>query len=114
MIRLHEHQKKLLCLSFCAFFKAIQYSMPFFADLLLNCATDEKPFNSLLGTAVGSTYSVSQLKTKQDVLQQGRLPLYYKSHFPFMTHAGSLARIAEKAIVLIRNPMDAGFSEYIR
>ena len=57
---------------------------------------------------------MKDFSTWDDALSQGKLPIYYKSHYPFMGNKGYLNTHAEKIIVIIRNPMDAGFSEYIR
>ena len=54
------------------------------------------------------------LKTRDDVLNHGKLPIYYKSHHPYMGSKGYMNTHAEKVIVVIRNPMDSEFSEYIR
>ena len=55
---------------------------------------------------------------EKSLYSKGELPIYFKTHYPFLRIFGIvdgyLVTHPEKVIVVIRNPLDAAFSEYIR
>ncbi|XP_067930000.1 uncharacterized protein [Watersipora subatra] len=62
--------------------------------------------------------SVYELLNMTDIHEQQKLPFYYKTHFPFVPSVGKvddyINKKAEKAVIVIRDPFDAAFSEWIR
>ena len=73
----------------------------------------------VLGLRVDSVYNHIHTKNTQDTMfSKGELPVFYKTHYPFLRIYGEadgyLVTHPQKVIVVIRNPLDAAFSEYIR
>ena len=75
------------------------------------------------GISEGSVYQYLHVKTLSELQNdiwnvKGEYPLYYKTHYPFMRNFGEadgyLSTHPHKVVVVIRNPLDAAFSEYIR
>ena len=75
------------------------------------------------GISEGSVYQYLHVKTLSELQndiwkEKGEYPLYYKTHYPFMRNFGEadeyLSTHPRRVVVVIRNPLDAAFSEYIR
>ena len=53
-----------------------------------------------------------------DLNELASRPIYYKTHYPFLPSVGPVVEYLnsnpDRVVVLIRNPFDAGFSEWIR
>ena len=72
----------------------------------------------LSGLKTGEVFDFMHEKKTESVFKGGKYPLYYKSHYPFIkSHCagdGYLHNNTERVVVVIRNPLDAAFSEFIR
>ena len=76
-----------------------------------------------VGISEGSVYNYLHVKTLSELQnniwnEKGEYPLYYKTHYPFLRNFGEadeyISTHPRRVVVVIRNPLDAGFSEYIR
>ncbi|KAF6036218.1 hypothetical protein EB796_005475 [Bugula neritina] len=69
----------------------------------------------LTGLKTGSVYHFSKLKSLKNVPEN---LLYYHTHYPYLKHMGAVGEYLDthpqRVILLIRNPLDAGLSEYVR
>ena len=75
--------------------------------------------NSILsGLKTGEVFDFMHEKKTESVFKGGKYPLHYKSHYPFIKSYcagdGYLHINTESVVVVIRNPLDAAFSEFIR
>jgi len=72
-------------------------------------------YSCVLGLKTGSVYHFLKLKSLKNVPEN---LLYYHTHYPYLKHMGAVGEYLDthpqRVILLIRNPLDAGLSEYVR
>ncbi|KAF6034967.1 hypothetical protein EB796_006729 [Bugula neritina] len=69
----------------------------------------------LTGHTTDSVYNYLHSKSLDELPHRA---LYYKTHWPFMRHFGPVDKYLSthpvRVVLLLRNPYDAGFSEFVR